>query len=283
MKSICVATDMDPGADRAVARAVRLAVVHDAPLTVVSVLEDGASEAQQSNRRDQVTRFCNSLKDCDAISLNVVAATGDPVDEVHNTAREAGAEIVVLGLHKPRSILDSMRETTMEKLVRTSPRPALLVQKPADHAYRNVMAAVDFSHGSEAAVVEARRLAPEADVAMLHAVHVPYQSSVGAPGGVGEIPTMVDPAPFVRDAESRGKSWQERGARLADLKPVDVVVGPISFVLKREVAARQPDLLAIGAHNTTGAVDWLLGSIAADLIREPPCDLLVAPATVTVT
>ena len=48
MKSICVATDMDPGADRAVARAVRLAVVHDVPLTVVSVLNDGASEAEKA-------------------------------------------------------------------------------------------------------------------------------------------------------------------------------------------------------------------------------------------
>ena len=281
MKSICVAADMDPGADRAVARAVRLAVVHDAPLTVVSVLEDGATDAQQAERKDQVTRFCKSLKDCDAISLSVVTKTGDPVDEVHATALEAGADIVVLGLHKPRSILDSMRETTMEKLVRTSPRPALLVQNPADHAYRSVLAAVDFSHSAEAAVTEARRLAPEATVAMVHAVHVPYQSSVGAPGGVGEIPTMVDPAPFVKDAEIRSKAWQARGARLGDLQPTDVLVGPISFVLKREVKARQPDLLALGAHNTKGAVDWLLGSIAADLIREPPCDLLVAPATVT--
>jgi nucleotide-binding universal stress UspA family protein len=271
---------MDPGADRAVARAVRLAVVHDAPLTVVSVLDEDASDAQQAERKDRVTRFCKSLKDCDTIALNVVIATGDPVDEVHNAARKAEAEIVVLGLHKPRTILDSMRETTMERLVRTSPRPALLVQNPADHAYRSILAAVDFSHAAEAAVTEARRLAPEATVAMVHAVHVPYQSSVGAPGGVGEIPSMVDPAPFVKDAENRNKAWQARGPRLGDLQPTDILVGPISFVLKREVTARNPDLLALGAHNTKGAVDWLLGSIAADLIREPPCDLLVAPATV---
>ena len=81
MKSICVATDMDPGADRAVARAVRLALVHDAPLTVVSVLDEDASEAQQADRKDQVTRFCKSLKDCENIDMSVVVATGDPVDD----------------------------------------------------------------------------------------------------------------------------------------------------------------------------------------------------------
>ena len=36
------------------------------------------------------------------------------------------------------------------------------------------------------------------------------------------------------------------------------------------------DLLAIGAHSRLNAGRYFLGSLAAGLIRKPPCDLLIA-------
>ena len=58
--------------------------------------------------------------------------------------------------------------------------------------------------------------------------------------------------------------------------PPEIIAGSVHQVLDRMMANFKPDLLAIGAHTRSGIGMHRIGAFAAELIREPPVDLLVA-------
>ncbi|WP_424971517.1 universal stress protein [Dinoroseobacter sp. S76] len=278
MDSICVATDLHGDADRALARAAQLAQAHGARLCVVSVLPDAAQDAEVAAREATLKAMIGQRPEYPDLTVEIVVATGDPVTEVHHAATRCGADLVVLGPHHQGGLLDSMRLTTLEKLVRAAPRPVLLVTSPVEAPYASILAPVDFSEACAAAVAAARALVPRAQVRLLHAVGVPYQTVVAAPGAVGEITQMVDPKPFVDDAAEQARSWLAAHPGLTDLSPPEPDTVALPRLVELALATEPADLVCLGGHTKHGILDRMLGSFTADMVRKPPCDLLIAPA-----
>ena len=54
--------------------------------------------------------------------------------------------------------------------------------------------------------------------------------------------------------------------------------GSAQEVLHRQISRLEPDLLVIGTHGRTGVAHAFLGSVAEDLLRAPPCDVLAVKA-----
>jgi nucleotide-binding universal stress UspA family protein len=50
--------------------------------------------------------------------------------------------------------------------------------------------------------------------------------------------------------------------------------GPVREVIHRRVELLKSDLLVIGTRGRAGAAHASLGSVAGDLLRDPPCDVL---------
>ena len=49
-------------------------------------------------------------------------------------------------------------------------------------------------------------------------------------------------------------------------------------VINQQVNDLKPDLLVIGTHGRTGVAHAFLGSVAEDILKNPPCDVLVVKA-----
>ncbi|MEM1076940.1 MAG: universal stress protein [Pseudomonadota bacterium] len=147
-------------------------------------------------------------------------------------------------------------------------------------AYRNILAPVDFSEACAAAVTAARTVAPGAKVRLLHAVGVPYQTVVAAPGAVGEITQMVDPKPFIEDASEQARAWLAAHPGLQGLSAPDPDTVALPRLVELAMATDPADLVCLGGHTKHGILDRMLGSFTADMVRKPPCDLLIAPAAV---
>jgi nucleotide-binding universal stress UspA family protein len=273
MKHILVATDLSPRADRAVGRAFRLADAHGARLTVLTVMDDAMPDRLAKVMRPEteahLKSFCDSLSDDSRIAHVTRVAQGDPSQVIPETAAVIGADLVVLGLHRTRGFLDAIRETTLERTLRLTMEPVLLVRDPADHDYATVLAAVDFSPASTAAIGAVHRLAPAATIHGFHAVPV-------------EIPRggKFDPLPTtdhdMRDAEDARARWMDITALPGGMAPPRILSGGLDAVLDAEVARLKPQLIAVGAHARFSLTHRMLGSLARDLVRDPPADLLVA-------
>ena len=274
MKHILAATDLSPRADRAVERAFRLAKETGAALTVLTVTDDAIPEPLASRLRpeteEHLRQFCDSLSQGGAIPFKTRVVAGDPPVDIPRIAGEIGANLVVLGLHRRRAFLDAFRETTLERVVRLSAPTVLLVREHADHAYERVLAAVDFSPAASAALAAARALAPKADIRAFHAVHVPFT------GYTDDDPRGQSGSSFLKAAADSRRRWMDTAALPEGVDPPEIVEGALGAVLNAEIGRVKPHILAVGAHARHGLADMVLGSVARDLVRDPPADLLLA-------
>lgn len=274
LQHLLVATDLSPRADRAVARAFDLAGQLGAQLTVLSVIDEALPEEMTKQMKAmaeaRLERFAASRKGAEAVRHETRVLIGDPVGAISAAAATEQADLLVLGLHRPRPFLDILRETTMERIVRLQDCPVLLVTAPADHPYATVLAALDFAPASTHALSLAAEMAPEAALHGLHAVHVPYKGFSPAAGAAGPS------APFLREARDSYHLWRDQAPLPDRLGEVELIEGAVEGVVRTRAAQLDCDLLCLGAHGRVGSAPALLGSLTNDLIRTPPCDLLIA-------
>jgi len=274
LKKITVATDLSDRSDRAVLRAFALAQKHGAALTVFHVVDadlpDDMENVMLGEARANAERFVSGLGH--GARAEVVCIAGDPVEEIINVAR-GDLDLLVVGVHRARPFLDALRETTVQKTVRHAPCTVLLVKGSPEKDYGTVLYPTDFSPASKAAVEAAAAVAPEAKLCPLSALQVPYSGRLArSPGLANQLE-----ASFRREAKASAKVWLSSLDVAAErLEEVTLTAGGAISVIHGAVTEYGADLIALGAHGRAGVMLTLLGSVANDLIRDPPCDLLIA-------
>jgi nucleotide-binding universal stress UspA family protein len=251
---------------------MRLAEQHGALCEVIHVVDNAMpreiTERLSADAGARLRRFVDANKG-DAKAQSAVLV-GDPMEVIPAEAKARGADLVVLGLHRPRGFLDRLRETTMERLVRLLRTPVLLVREPADHDYENVLVPVSFSPACASALAAARRVAPDAALSVFHAVYLPFT------GLTGEKPGGAMDRELTQEARAVMADWR-RKEDVADIEgDIAIITGPLEDVLGRKLGEVKPDLIALGAHTRGPLATSVLGSFAADMIRQPPTDLLLA-------
>lgn len=269
MTCMIVATDLSERGDRAMQRAFLLAGQAGATLIAVTVVDDdlpadlaGQMAAACEARLAQVIA---AIPFAGSVAHEARVLRGDPAPAVAALAAAERADLLILGLHRARSVADLFRETTMERIVRQVACPVLLVSTPAATPYRGVLAAVDFSPAAAAALRRAHVLAPDAPIVAVHALHVPYRGlmpgeSIGA---------------FLGEAKASEAEWRRTQTLPAALGKVELLEGGVEQVLAGALSRTGADLMALGAHARGALHAAVIGSLAARLMREPPCDLLI--------
>lgn len=261
------ATDLSPRGDRAVARAARLAAAHDADLVLVHFAPDASPEAAE-DLAARIGRGAHAGDGGARRSVRVIAAppeTGAPA-----LCAELGAALLIIGDHRRRPLRDLALPTTAERMLRAAPCPVLVaVAPPPQRAaeWRAGLAAVNFSPACEAAIVAAARLAPGMPVDAVHAVHVLAGGRAGPR------------AAAIAEAKAHMAAFDARPA-MPPLRRTIVAEGGVQAAIRAAIRGDHGegghDLLILGAHRHSRLHEFALGSIAHDMLRDPPCDLLIA-------
>ncbi len=273
MPNILVATDLSLRSERAVRRAFALARAQGAALHLLSVVDDEQPEAiagrRRAETREELERFCAALPDAGSVDWTLHVELGDAVPEILAAAERLDAELIVTGIPRARPLLDLFGGPTVERLAARSLRPVLLVSTAAETPYGSVLAGLDLSPAAAAAVRRARQVAPEAKLVGFHAVHVPYAglTSGGERNALG--------APFLELARADLDGWVAANRLGEVLDAARLEEGGVTVVFAQMVAELRPQLVAIGAHGRGALNPTLLGRFAAELLRDPPCDLLL--------
>lgn len=274
MKRILVASDLSIRSDRAVGRAVSLAARQNAGLTALHVVDSAMpadlAETVKEGAKVKLERFIASRRGSENIEVEILSVIGDPVQAIHDALRKTGADLLVLGVHRDRAFFDAIRETTMERLVRTSTKPVLLVQDASDHDYAKVLAAVDMSEASGRAIGFAHKVAPSAEFSLFHALHIPFK------GLTGDANSAASMQPYVSEAEAMIDKWISSATLPESMPRPAVIEGSVSATLDNKMFQFRPDLLVLGGHSRSGLVQRFMGSFATALLRDPPCDLLIS-------
>jgi len=280
MQTILIATDLSARADRALQRALLLARQHEAHLKVLHIVDQSLPEATAVTEKDEAELTLDKLMSSQAAAgLSAITAEvkiGKGSRDILSEAEEIGAELIILGTrHSGKQSI--FRGTLCDHIVRRGHIPVLVVKDRPDKDYERVAVAVDFSVHSRRAIETALNLAPAAEIYLVHAYHVPFEGRLGAPDARREVSQREQRRMQQMVEEEMAASLRSLKGDTSRLHPV-LKYGDVKQVIRQEVQQLKPELLALGTHGRTGIARAFLGSIAEDLLTDPPCDTLAVKA-----
>jgi nucleotide-binding universal stress UspA family protein len=280
MKNILVATDLTPRSDRALSRALRLAR-QGARLRVLHVVDedlpDDAAAFLKARAEKAIAEQVAALAPAGTAAPECMVTLGRGYRTILEAADEIDADLIVAGIHRDESIGSYFLGTTVERVLRVGRRPVLVVSEPPAGPYHRAMVCVDFSVHSRRAVDCALRLVPDGEAILLHVYDVPFAGLITDRASHDQVrATEEESFREMMDGEMKAlvAALPRPPAKLRHL----LVRGSVREEIRRAAAEHKPDVLAIGTQGRTGVPRAFLGSVAADLLDDPPCDVLAVKA-----
>lgn len=258
-KHLLLAHDLSTEADIALLRAAQLARQLNARLSLAHVL-CGDDEAAARRQLDALAA------DCSLPIAAIHVRKGPPVESLTTLAEGVQADLLVLGRHRPGAA-EGFAGTTLERLLLACPVPLLLVVDPTGLPYSRALSALDFSSCASRAWQQASRLLDTGGE--LQALHIREGTDIEQPS---EAETSLD-----RELLEQLMSDLSRGSERSDLQLGHRLrCGERLHALEAALAEFNPQLLALGVHSRGEMSSALVGSLARQLLEQPPCDLLLA-------
>lgn len=281
MPRLLCATDLLPKSEAAIDRAGMLAEQLKAQLSLLHVVSPTTSE----RNLEQALQLAITTLEARArppawrtgSTPEVAVRTGSPSRLMLEAIDKHRVHLAVIGPHRKRSIRDVLEGTIAEKILNTRRCPLLIVQKPAESEYRQVLLALDVAAESGAAVRAAETLVlnAQSQAMVMHVSEPPYQGMLRSAGvGTEEVISYVNHSRREAAAEIREllRSTSEDHTRYG------VVIGDShpARAIRRAVEMYQPDLLVMGTSG--GRVRRaLIGSVASQVMEAAACDVLIVP------
>lgn len=283
MKALMLATDLSNRSDRALRRAARLVRQFDCPWFIIHVVDEDQPQLRVELEVEQVRRYLMEQLDffteLAGRAPEIWVEVGDPAKHIADCTRFADVDLLVVGSHRKNPLRDVFVGTTLERLVRTSHVPVLLVNQAAEADYKAPLLALDCSRASAQAVRAAHALGllTEGSAKALHAFDPLGGAMLLAAGaGAGAIPGDYAAAERRRAVEALDEFLlcEELGTFI-DQRLIEE--GQPMTALRRVVERDAIDLLVMGTRGLTGMKRLLIGSVADAALRELGCDILTVP------
>ena len=165
---------------------------------------------------------------------------------------------------------------TADRLLRASSCPILFVRQTPHEPYRAVLIAVDFSTCSAISITRARRLAPQAQIFLLHACALPFEGKMRF-AGVSDATVMQYRSDARRKARDQLQSLADKAGLTSQQWSSVVTQGdPGQDILQQQVEL-DAELIVLGKHGTAVTEELLLGSVTQQVLGQAHCDVLVTP------
>lgn len=275
LSRILIATDLSARSDGALERAIALAREHRAKLSVTHIVDENLPAKIADRLRDSAEQVIQetlaSIPTSAEIDFTVSVTFGRAYESILRASENTDAELIVLGVHREDAFKYLFRGTTAERVIRIGDRLVLVVTERVKGKYRRVLIGVDFSVYSRHAIEFAPKFVPGGEFHLVHAYHVPFNGFLY--GGDTQVSKK-------HEEQMKQIVAEEFSAFLptADTKiPRPNLImqeGVVQLVLREAVDQVAPDLPVVGTHGRTGVAHALLGSVAEDVLLNPPCDVL---------
>jgi nucleotide-binding universal stress UspA family protein len=165
-RSILAVTDFSQQGGHALARAALCCAEHGATLKIVYLAEAG--EAPPSDTDVRLAHHAVQLGQ--RYDIAVQAATQTACDAEQVARKASDADLVVWGTAPVQGLRAWFTTHPALRMLRTCPRPVIVVRNPAHQPYQGLMVAVDFSRASHSLVDLGLALHPCARVELFHAI-----------------------------------------------------------------------------------------------------------------
>jgi nucleotide-binding universal stress UspA family protein len=282
LKKLVVATDFTVRSDRALRRALLIARGLGAQLTLVHVIDADFPAKLAAAEQTAASLILDDLVDTLRTSDGIEADWRLAVDDVHagvlSVADEIDADLIVIGPHRSR-LRDIFVGTTAERVVKKSTRPLLIAVEQANAPYGRTLLALGLDEASKSAASQALAIGifEHTEVVVMHAFDAPAE---GLLKRSMELPAVVaDYVDGERETarEKLREMRDELGLPVTGQYVVAAKGSPARTILETALEL-DSDLIVLGTSQPKGFERALIGSVAADVIRDAHRDIMIIPA-----
>lgn len=285
IRTVLIGTDLDRDSDallstgvqvaRAAGARIHVAYAFPPPMGFMNELGAGVDDAVLAQEMEQVREALSAQVRKAGIAAEELAGqtlrTGVAHRVLPELVEETGADMVIVGA-TAGGMLHRRLGSTADRVLRRTTRPVLVVRGGLAVPPRRVLAPVDLSPLSAEAFQRGLAILSQmgggTEVEALFILNV-IQRQV-APQFT---PQQVDR--FA--AEELGRFVDQHGGSVAGQVHRKVRAGTTREEIFAEIADFRPDVVLLGTHGMGGFDRLVIGSVAADVVREAPCSVLVVP------
>lgn len=279
-RKILLATDLSARCDRALDRAISLVGQWQAQLVVLHALEEAypdVSDVEQmpSWRRPPdplLVARRQLLSDVGEVmeKATILIDRGDPVEAIMHAAEVDGCDLIVVGVARDELFGRFTLGRTVDRLLRRSRIPVLVVKDRPRGPYRNIVVATDFSDSSRHALDAAAHFFPEQRLTLFHAFDTPMSGLAAGTASYREEyrkAAVEDCEAFLQNVQAPTGKWPR--------PHVLIEYGTPANLLRAYARDKNLDLVVLGTHGRGALFEILIGSIAKQIMDNLPCDALV--------
>ena len=218
----------------------------------------------------QLERLGSGLDQLTGLEL----AIGTPHQLVVETAERLGADLLLLGSSEAVGPLAPLLGSTADRVIRKSTRPILVVREGFRLPFERVLAPVDLSPLSEESLGRGLEILEQLELEQRPTIEALFiLSRLDREKSHHFTPDQVD-----RFAVEELRRFLERvdGPYVDHLEPRLRCGVPRQEILAY-LEQHPADLLILGTHGRSGFERFILGSVAADLVRRVEVSVLVVP------
>jgi nucleotide-binding universal stress UspA family protein len=293
IKTILAGTDFSDPAGVAISQALRVARRSDARLVLAhadalteaqllapelslgraeefrKILRDAVGDAHERLAAER-QRHIGQGVDVSQILVDVPAEEG-----ICRAAEALGADLVVVGSQGRTGLSRVLLGSVSERVVRSCRSAVMVARGPvASNGFHRILVPVDFGELSAPAIQTALDLAAvDAEVDILHAVHLPYNVYGFLHEGIAAIAPLT--ADLQADADRRGAELVAANRRPETGLRFHSVHAPAKEAILSVLDNGAYDLVVMGSRGLRGARRFFLGSTVEVTVRHAPCSVLV--------
>lgn len=283
---ILTAVDFSEPAQAAFDQALDLSRTHHDELTVVHAVPGARASEWQAHERIAMIDALRQAAETAGVRFKVSVHDGDPAGVVLRHARAKRPDLIVLGKHK-RTGFDRFRlGSVAEEVTLRATQPVLIVPESADArtaesalSFDNILVAVDFSAGSNAAVDRALSMAhANSRVTLVHVVP-------GIPlAHVSRYSYHLHEAEYQRllgrDARRRLQDTVAKAAKGSGRVHTRVATGDPSTEIVQLAVEIEADVIVLGVTSRGAIGRRVVPSTAVRVIRTAGRPVLAIPEVV---
>ena len=285
--SILAATDFSVDGHNAARRAALLAHELGARLRVLHVLNAAGrklprgwfspkpdADLDGAQARDALRRLAVEISGAYDVTASVEVAVGGPFETLMQASEHA--DLVVLGRRAQGRLKGWLESPTVDRMLRTCRRPVLVVRRPVQGSYGRVLAPIDFTATSDAAIRVAHQMRRETGLHVFHAVES-HRDAVLRDADVPEH--VIRETRLMEEGEIRARMRRKVAGLGLDSTPMNhaLAYGPPARSILRHADRLAADLIVAGKQGRPTWRSLFLGGVGSRVLSEASCDMLIVP------
>lgn len=297
IKHILVATDLSETSDFALTRAIEIAKMTNANITLLHIVQknhfDNALDnilkkilpkslwLETEEYKEELVQEKIRSASKEKININyAIIATGKPPIKIMQYARKNKVDLLIMGAHGEYSIRDSFVGTTAEYVAKKTKCPVLIVKNHPKKAYKKILVPVDFSIPSKKALNYSLQLFPSSSLKLIHVGDYQYEDLLNKEKINQEI--SKNKLNKIRKSiifylENKMKKFIKGHGKHLNKHPYSIMLGYPGPTILNEAKKFNPDLIIMGTQGH-GRIHYLfIGSVASWVLAETNNDVLLVP------